>query len=492
MKKNTKKFTILHSNDMHGDFLAEARQGSGRLVGGLALLSGYLNKVREEEENVIYVVAGDMVQGSLIDSEYKGVSTIEIMNYLSPDVVTLGNHELDYGLPHLLFLEKVANFPIVNANLYMKKYGKRLMEPYFIMSIAGFSILFIGVITEKVMDALALDQLIGTFVSTEDAAEEIGKICNTYKNNDIDLTIALTHIGFESDIELAKMLKPEWGVDMIIGGHSHTILEQPEKVNDILITQAGVGTDQIGRFDIVVDDDTNSIIEWKWELVPINNAISEVDRSLQDFIDNYKDKVDEKYNVIITRFSEKLTHPKREVETTLGNMIADALADVSDTDVVLVGSGSIRINELGPVVTLGGLKACFPYDDSLTRYSITGKQLRRIFSYIMRLENRDGEGECYQTNSRIRAVYSDLSSEIAAITMDGIPVVDDQKYTITLQGYHFANSKANLDISNEELLALEGSKVVSTSAYQVLEEWLRDHQNGTRKIEGRIVYETIS
>ncbi|QRN85718.1 bifunctional metallophosphatase/5'-nucleotidase [Clostridia bacterium] len=492
MKKNTKKFTILHSNDMHGDFLAEARQGSGRLVGGLALLSGYLNKVREEEENVIYVVAGDMVQGSLIDSEYKGVSTIEIMNYLSPDVVTLGNHELDYGLPHLLFLEKVANFPIVNANLYMKKYGKRLMEPYFIMSIAGFSILFIGVITEKVMDALALDQLIGTFVSTEDAAEEIGKICNTYKNNDIDLTIALTHIGFESDIELAKMLKPEWGVDMIIGGHSHTILEQPEKVNDILITQAGVGTDQIGRFDIVVDDDTNSIIEWKWELVPINNAISEVDKSLQDFIDNYKNKVDEKYNVIITRFSEKLTHPRREIETSLGNMIADALADVSDTEVVLIGSGSIRVNELGPVVTLGGLKACFPYDDSLTRYSITGKQLRRIFSYIMRLENRDGEGECYQTNSRIKVVYSDLSSEIVSITMDGIPVVDDQTYTITLQGYHFANSKANLDISNEELLALEGSTVVSTSAYQVLEEWLRDHQNGTRKIEGRIAYEPVS
>lgn len=127
MENNTRKFTILHSNDMHGDFLAEVKEGTGRLIGGLALLSGYLNKVREEEENVIFVIAGDMVQGSLIDSEYKGISTIEIMNYLSPDVVTLGNHELDYGLPHLLFLEKMANFPIVNANLYIKQYGKRLI-----------------------------------------------------------------------------------------------------------------------------------------------------------------------------------------------------------------------------------------------------------------------------------------------------------------------------------------------------------------------------
>ena len=116
----TKKFTILHSNDMHGDFLSEISSGSStskkELLGGLALLSGYINKVRAEEENVLYVISGDMLQGSLIDTEYKGISTMEIMNYLAPDVVALGNHEFDYGLPHLLFLEKMANFPIVNAN----------------------------------------------------------------------------------------------------------------------------------------------------------------------------------------------------------------------------------------------------------------------------------------------------------------------------------------------------------------------------------------
>ena len=66
----TKKFTIRHSNDMHGDFLAEVQGKEGKLIGGLALLSGYINKVRQEEENVLYVIAGDMVQGSLIDSEY--------------------------------------------------------------------------------------------------------------------------------------------------------------------------------------------------------------------------------------------------------------------------------------------------------------------------------------------------------------------------------------------------------------------------------------
>ncbi|HHX62038.1 MAG TPA: bifunctional metallophosphatase/5'-nucleotidase [Epulopiscium sp.] len=492
MKKKTQKFTILHSNDMHGDFLSEVKEGSGQLIGGLGLLSGYLNKVRQEEENVIYVIAGDMVQGSLIDSEYKGISTIEIMNYLSPDVVTLGNHELDYGLPHLLFLEKVANFPIVNANLYMKQYGKRLMTPYIIKRVGGFNILFIGIITEKVMAKIAQDQLIGTFVSIEDAAEEIGKICNTYKNEDIDLTVALTHIGFESDIELAKMLNPEWGVDMIIGGHSHTILDQPEEVNNILIAQAGTGTEQIGRFDIVVDEKTNAIIDWQWQLVPINDQTAEIDASLQEFIHSYKDMVDEKYNAIVTRFSEKLMHPNRQEETTLGNMMADALADQSKTHVVLLGSGSIRGQELGPVVTLGSLKACFPFEDSLTRYTISGEQLWKIFSHIMRIENRNGEGECFQINNRVKARYCDVTLKLVSLTVDDIPVMDNQAYTITLQGYHVTNSMENLGVSEEELFAMGIPQVVSTSDYQVLEEWLRYHSNITRKIEGRLVFESIN
>ena len=85
--KNTKKLTLLHSNDMHGDFFAETVDEN--LVGGVSMLSGYINKVRKEEKNVIYAISGDMFRGSIIDSEFKGVSTIQIMNILAPDIVTV-------------------------------------------------------------------------------------------------------------------------------------------------------------------------------------------------------------------------------------------------------------------------------------------------------------------------------------------------------------------------------------------------------------------
>ncbi|MCX6726460.1 MAG: bifunctional UDP-sugar hydrolase/5'-nucleotidase [Candidatus Shapirobacteria bacterium] len=476
----TKKFTILHSNDMHGDFLAELGGKPGEMIGGLALLSAYINKVRSEEKNVFYVVSGDMVQGSLIDTEYKGISTIEIMNYLAPDIVALGNHEFDYGLPHLLFLEKMANFPIVNANLYIKTYHKRLMNPYKIINKDGFDILFTGIITDKVIDSIDQDKLIGSFVNLEEASAEVGKICNAYKNDDIDLTILLTHIGIDSDQELAKLLKPEWGVDLIIGGHPHTFLKKPVVVNNIPIVQAGTSTNQVGRFDIVVDDDTNSIVDYQWQLIPITNDIVKPDQQLLDFIDKFKKEVDDKYSAVLTKLSTKLTHPAREIETSLGNLVADAFADSSGVDIAFVGSGSIRVKEMGPLVTLNDLMCCFPYNDTLIRYSITGTQLKKIFTHIMRSENRTGEGECYQVSAGVKAVYSD---KLDSLTINSKPVTDDSLFTICLQGFHANNAVPYLNLTE-----FKETKVISTSAQDVLIEYLRSHQNLRSLVDNRLVY----
>lgn len=473
---------------MHGDFLAEVKQGGGKLIGGLALLSGYLNQVRSEEENVLYVISGDMVQGSLIDAEFKGISTIEIMNYLSPDVVALGNHEFDYGLPHLLFLEKVANFPIVNANLYIKNFNRRLMRSHHIISKAGFDILFTGIITEKILDALKQDSLVGSFVTLEDASQEVGKICDAYKKDDIDLTILLTHIGLESDQQLASLLKPDWGVDMIIGGHTHSFMEKPLVVNGVLIAQAGNGTNQIGRFDITVDDDTNRIVDYTWQLIPINEDLVKPDEKLAEYIDSFKEQVDRKYNVILTKFSRQLTHPTREIETSLGNLIADSFADLAQVDVMLVGSGSIRVPELGPTVTRLDYLACFPYDDIIVRHQVKGRDLKTIFTHIMRPENRNSEGECYQVNRHVKAVYQDSVRSLKSLYIKDQLVSDEQTYTLGLQGFHNNNSDQYLKLSQAELTKSGQSKTVITSAQESLATYWQDHPLLTSQLEHRLVY----
>lgn len=487
--QNRKKFTILHSNDIHGDFQEEVVKGApGQMVGGLSRLSGYINKVRREEKNVIYLIAGDMVQGSMIDSEFKGVSTMELMNYLSPDAATIGNHELDYGLYHLLFLEKMANFPIVVSNLYIKKFHKRLMRPYLILNVDGFDILIIGIITDEIMSSLKLDNGIGSFISLQAASEEVGRICNAYKDDDIDLTILLTHIGFEEDKKLAALLDPAWGVDLMIGGHSHTILEQPEVINNILITQAGVGTNQLGRFDLVVDDATNSIVEWKWQLLPVDEKLAEPDPELQKFIHSFQEVVDRKYNTIICRFARELTHPDRSKETELGNLIADILAQNAQVDVVFLNSGAIRSDKLGPLVTLGAFKSIFPFNQPAHKLVVTGAVLKHIFKYTLSPEERQKQRTILQISKGVKVVYNDVKRDLERLTINGQPVQDDKQYSILLLDYYYQNSESMLGLKPEELTALGGAKVATTAMADVVEEYLRNHQNLNSQVEGRVVF----
>ena len=111
----SQKLTLLHSNDLHGDFLFD----NDRKTGGLARLSGFIRKVRESEDNVAYMIAGDLFSGSVIDSEYQGLSTIDLVNLLNPDVATVGNHEVDYGIAHLLFLKNApgSRLPMPTCSL---------------------------------------------------------------------------------------------------------------------------------------------------------------------------------------------------------------------------------------------------------------------------------------------------------------------------------------------------------------------------------------
>ncbi len=484
--KTLKKLTLLHSNDMHGDFLAEQIDES--LVGGVSLLSGYVNKVRQEEENVIYAIAGDMFRGSVIDSEYHGLSTIQIMNMLAPDIVTIGNHEVDYGVAHLLFLEKCAEFPIINANLHIKTNHARLFEPCHIITIGGMKILFIGLLTEVALMQCKTDQLIGTFITLEDAAEEVGKICDAYNAIDIDFTVLLTHIGFEEDKKLAALLDPAWGVDVIIGGHSHTFLEEPAVVNGIPIVQAGTGTDQIGRFDILVDTDENKIDSYVWRPIPINAETCPRDTAMEEIIKTYKTETDAKYGRILTKFVRQLTHPSRIMETELGDLYADTLKEALGVDIFLLGSGSIRTLELGPVVTKGDFDENYPYNKPLFMTYWTGAQLKHGLKRMLRDEALEGaHTEFYQLSKGLEVEYDQKTHEFLKFDFEGAPIDEDRIFTVGLEEFHYLNTNDGFDIEHEELEKNHASREVATGCARVLEEMLQKGQHQNAKGKGRLI-----
>ena len=474
-RTHLKKLTILHSNDLHGDFLAE--QVDEKLVGGVSLLSGYINKVRSEEKNVLYTVSGDMFRGSLIDSEFHGLSTIDIMNLLAPDVVTIGNHEIDYGLAHLLFLEKCATFPIINANMYLKHNGVRLFRSHYIKEIDGMRILFIGVLTEQVLSKTRNEAIIGHLVDIEEAALEVGKICDAYCNTDIDFTVLLTHIGFEEDKKLAARLAPNWGVDLIIGGHSHTYMTEPCVVAGIPIVQAAIGTDQIGRFDIMVDTDLNCIDSYTWQCIPINDETCPRDNALEERIKEFRSYTDSIYNRVLTRFPRAYGHPGRWMETEIGDLLAEGIRSMLRVDLVLFGSGSIREPSLGPIVTLGDYRVAFPYDGPLTSLKLTGAQLRHALHFMLRDEafSETGHTSWYQLSEGIRCEYDRPNHTIVSLKLHDREVQDDDVISVVMQSYFYTNLKDNLDLTHEEVEQNGRPFEAAHSAQNVLQEYFLSH-----------------
>lgn len=486
--ENIKKLTILHSNDLHGYFLAE--RIDEKLIGGVSMLSGYVGKVRREEKNTIYCIAGDMFRGSVIDSEFRGISTIEIMNMLSPDVVTIGNHEIDYGIAHLLFLEKCAKFPIINANLHITTNNARLFRSHYVMEIDGMKILFIGVLTDTVISMAKKEALVGGFVGINDAAAEVERICNAYHGLDIDCTVLLTHIGFEEDKQLAAQLDPSLGVDIIIGGHSHTYLEQPEEVNGILIAQAGTGTDQIGRFDLEIDIDSNHVHSFAWKSIPITDEHCPRDTALEAILNPYKQEAEKKYSRVVARLKRQLTHPSWYQETELGGFLADILQESLRLDMMLVGSGSIRVTELGPIILFSNLTECLPYDDSAIALWVTGAQLKKMILYMLRDEVWDGAHcEFFQFSEGVRVVYDKASHAFKEFSLNEEPIADEKIYKIGLQYYFYLNMKDFFSISHEEVERNGKPRRVATSCREVLDEYLSCHQNLDHPISGRLKVE---
>ena len=479
-----KHLTILHSNDLHGDFLPQEKNGV--TTGGINYLAGYVKKVRSEEENVLYVNAGDMFRGSVIDAEYRGLSTIDLMNSLSPDVSTIGNHEVDYGLAHLLFLEKCARFPIINANLLVTLNNARLFQPYLQKEVGGLKILFIGILTEEVLAMTKSEKVIGTFIDIEAAAKEIGIICDNYRTRHTDMVVLLTHIGIEADRELAQLLDPDWGVDLIIGGHSHTLMEEPEIVNGVPIVQVGTGSGHIGRFDIEYDAIRNKILEWKWECVSITPETAESDPVMEHLLDRYQGEMNEKFHCIITTFARELTHPSRTQETELGNLYSDLLQVDSSFDIMMMGSGAIRKQALGPIVEYQDMVENTPFDDHLWMLKVTGKQFRQMIQFMLRDEAWEGHTEFYQFSKGVRIKYRKSTHTIEEFKFNGEDIKDDQELLIALQTYHYDNFTEFFSVPIEEVKANMEPRVVATSVNNIIEEYFMMHQGLDAHVEGRL------
>jgi 5'-nucleotidase len=262
-------------------------------------------------------------------------------------------------------------------------------------------------------------------------------------------------------------------VDLIIGGHSHTLIDEPAVVAGIPIVQAAVGTDQIGRFDLVIDTDTNSIASYPWQLVPINADNCPRDLELEKVVHNYKSVTDAVYEQVLTRLDGVYTQDRRNRDSMLGHLFADIVKEATGVDLVFIASGAIRGRVLGEVVTKGDLRGVFPYDNKVVECKFTGAQLRKALLWILRDESinapYDG-GEFYQLSKGIRIVYDQPKHSLEVLELNGRSVQDDDLIKVAMGDYHFSSIDKFFHLEKADIQKNGRVKTLSSSDYVIVEE----------------------
>ena len=230
MSLDAQDLTILHVNDTHSH-IDPQRSGDYKGCGGVIEQAAYIDSVRcaDGKRNVLLVHAGDFSQGTSYFTELGGNIEIDVLNALRFDVVTLGNHEFDNGVEELARRLKNLKAEVVCANYDFDGTAlEGLVEPFTIIRRGGKKIGFIGLLTD-IMEVV--DRDIAKVLTYQDPAEVVNRLAEYLKEEkDCDMVICLSHLGYGEDKDLAASVR---NVDLIVGGHSHTLLDDKQVVKDL-------------------------------------------------------------------------------------------------------------------------------------------------------------------------------------------------------------------------------------------------------------------
>ena len=222
--------TILHMNDTHSH-IDPQRSGEHVGKGGAIEQAAFIDSVRtaDGKKNVLLVHAGDFGQGTSYFSELHGDIEIDVLNTLGFDVVCLGNHEFDNGTKELARRLKNLDAAVVCANYdFTNSPLNGLVKPYVVLKKGGKKIGVIGLLTDI---RRVVDKGIAAEFSYQEPVEVVNHYAAYLKNDmDCDIVMCLSHLGFHEDKEVASMVR---NVDVIVGGHSHTHIDEPEMIKDL-------------------------------------------------------------------------------------------------------------------------------------------------------------------------------------------------------------------------------------------------------------------
>lgn len=368
----TTHITLAHTNDTHGHIQEDTAQKEF----GYAKIATLIKEWRAENPNFLLLDAGDTFQGTVFVNQFKGESILPILNSLDYTLMTAGNHEFDFGYEQLLKLRDSLDHPVINANVFTAD-GKNLLVPTYKAEIGGKKFAFVGFVAE---DTPVLTHPNNVKGLTFKSPVEVAKTIVPELKKEADHVVVVSHIGVDVDREIAKNVP---GIDLIVGGHSHTPLKAPEVVNGTYIVQDWEYGKSLGRADLYYLGE---------ELVAFSGGLKEYDETVQadpevdKMVKDVVSQIDSVMNVVIAKSEVPLDGDRalvRAKETNVGNLIADIMLERTqsikghEADVALANGGGIRTQLNAGDITKKNLYTLLPFENNtLSIVEVTGEELR--------------------------------------------------------------------------------------------------------------------
>ncbi|MBC5773861.1 metallophosphoesterase [Pontibacter sp. KCTC 32443] len=277
----TIRLTILHTNDQHSridPFPNDGRKHAG--MGGMARRASLVDKIRKEELNVLLLDAGDIWQGTPYFNFFNGELEYKLMSDMKYDAATLGNHDFDLGLEGLAKQLPLAGFEFLNANYdFSKTILKDKFKPYKVFEKDGLRIGVFGLGIE--LEGLVGKKQFGETVYLDPVAKAQEMVTELRENQKCHMVICLSHLGYSyqsEKIDDRKLAGQVSGIDLILGGHTHTFMEQPEVLrhengHETLINQVGWAGIYLGRIDFEFNKKTKQKTSIKTAALPVDNPV---------------------------------------------------------------------------------------------------------------------------------------------------------------------------------------------------------------------------
>lgn len=429
-----KSFTILHTNDIHASFMPHeaswVRSEVKPMIGGFSELSWMVDSVRKAKPVSVLLDGGDVMTGNPISNvEYKGAlggGLFEMMNAMGYEAWTIGNHDLDISQDNLRKLTHIAAFPTVSANLTDTLGAFPLNnKPYVILKKDGLRIGVIGLMSKELFLLTNTNNLKGLKVLPP--AQVAQKLIDEVAE-ETDVTVALTHEGVDDDSVLAVSTQ---GLNIIIGGHSHTRIEKPKMVNGVIICQTGANCENLGVLDVTVEN--HKVTSYDGKLLRLWVQHPKQDNQLAKLIDGIKTKVDQEYDEVVgTLVSDwKRGH---QGESNIGDFIADAMREASNADVGITNNSGIRKDlKAGPIKKLDLFEIC-PFRNYLCTFTLSGKDLRAFVKGEVESISK-GRSPLQLSGITCRWKQQNGSIQLQSLKVGNQDVDDAKQYTVTTSDF---------------------------------------------------------